>query len=81
MDLSLNTHRQRSNLARHYTSVYFLAPFRPLASRQGVLAFLKAQMLALHALRFGRPAVIVTGLVTGTGQARKADVIVFVSAA
>jgi len=81
MDLSLNTHRQRSNLARHYTSVYFLAPLGPLASRQGVLAFLEAQMLALHALRFGRPAVIVTGLVTSTGQARKADVIVFVSAA
>ena len=81
MGLSLNTRRQSVNSARNYTSVYFLAPLGPLATRQGVLAFLEAQMLALHALRFGRPAVIVTGLVTGTGQARKADVIVFVSAA
>jgi len=65
----------------HNSAIHFLAPLRPLASRQGVLAFLEAQMLDLDPFSLGGPAVIVAGLLPGAGKARQADVIISISAA
>lgn len=68
-------------LTLHYRAIHFLFPLGPLASRQGVFAFLKAQVLDLNPLGFGGPTVIVTGLFPGARETRQTDIIVRISAA